>query len=356
MTRHYAQMRLSAWSDDEWLDLGPAEQHLYWVALTSPELSLAGVTDWRPKRLSKRARGWTPDLIDRTATELVERLYFVIDEDTEEVLIRSFVRHDGIVNSPNMMTGMARAYGSIASPVLRRVLVHELQRLYDENPDAPGWRSKEALALLDKAATDPAADRSGTPSTNRSGNPSGKGSRNPSAKGSDHLFDDPSGTPSGKGSGNPSAKGCPTPAPTPAPLTSTLDDSLRESGDAVATPGQDAAAVTASTVTAAWVDAITANDVTPSSGQKSAVGKLAKELLKTNDPARVLAAAQQAGAKGQTQIDRELTVMNGRAVIPRPGQIRSTTDERVAQALALRGNGSGAPSQPLRPAIGGTRR
>jgi len=347
--RKFAQFRLSMWNDDDWLDLNPAEQHLYTVVLTSPELTLAGVTDWRPKRIAKRARGWSPDLIERTAASLVDRLFLVIDEDTEEALVRSFVRHDGIVDQPNMMTGMARAYGAIASPGIRRVLVHELKRLHDQHPDAKGWNSREAVDLLDRPSVDP--------STYPCGNPSGKGSPNPSGSPSGT----PSGRPSGKGSRNPSTNPSPTPAPAPSTSHQAPSESLRDSGDAPAPPLDAAATITPQAVTAAWVDACTANGVTPSGGQKGNVGKLAKELLRTNDPERVLEAARQAGARGHVAIDRELTVMHGRAVVPirvaaptRP----STTDSRVQMAydLAAEFDGYAEPEPAKLPAIGGTTR
>lgn len=70
----------------------------------------------------------------------------------------------------------------------------------------------------------------------------------------------------------------------------------------------------AQTITAAWIDAVRANGVTPSGGQVGQVAKLAKDLLvKGNDPDHLLAAAKSAGAKGFTSIDRELTALAGQA-------------------------------------------
>lgn len=86
-------------------------------------------------------------------------------------------------------------------------------------------------------------------------------------------------------------------------------------------------ALHAGAVVAAWVEACEANDVRPSAGQRSQVGRLAKELLAAgNDPARVLAAARAAAAKGFATIDRELTAMAGR----RPGALEAPDDELPA--------------------------
>ena len=72
------------------------------------------------------------------------------------------------------------------------------------------------------------------------------------------------------------------------------------------------AKITPHAVVGVWVEAMKANDVTPTQGMRNQVGKLAKELLGSNDADRVLDAARQAGAKGFATIDRELAALAGR--------------------------------------------
>lgn len=79
-----------------------------------------------------------------------------------------------------------------------------------------------------------------------------------------------------------------------------------------AEPPPEPTDITPRVVVAAWVESMSANGVTPSQGMRNQVGKTAKELLASNDPTRVMAAARQAGAKGFATIDRELTAMAGR--------------------------------------------
>jgi hypothetical protein len=94
--------------------------------------------------------------------------------------------------------------------------------------------------------------------------------------------------------------------------------------------------VTADEVVARWVDANRENGIEPSQAQRSQVGRTARELLRTNDPRRVLAAARQAGRKGYASIDRELTAMHGQVVTSRlNGAKPSHTDARVAAGLSL---------------------
>lgn len=187
MARDHARINLGIWSDDDWRDLSPGAQHLYFVLLTQPTLTYAGVADWRPARLRALAGSWGHDEFERAAAELARGLYIVVDGDTEEVLIRSFVKHDGLMKQPNMAVSMVRAYEATASRAIRGVFIHELNRLRETAPELGGWKSCQHL--LGNRSIDPAT----------------------------HPTDYPSVDPSVKGGSTPSGKGCPTPSPSPSP-------------------------------------------------------------------------------------------------------------------------------------------
>lgn len=206
MAREYAQIRLTIWNDDDFRALTPPAQWLYFLLLTHPTLTMAGVGDWRPSRLAVLA-GADVDLIEDAAVELAQRLYVVIDQETEEYLVRSFHRNDDLLKMPNMATAAARAAVKVTSAGLRGVLVHELHRLRGERPDLKGWASKELLDFMGGHAVDPASRPCWNPSVNPSRNPSVKGSGNPSPNPSIDPSGNPSGNPSEKGFPNPSGKG-----------------------------------------------------------------------------------------------------------------------------------------------------
>jgi len=153
MAREHARIQTSIWLDDDFLDLTPEAQHLYLVVTTQMSLNFCGVTAWHPGRLSQLAHGWTVEKVDAAAAELSAGLYLVIDETTGEVLVRSFIRNDGLLTSPNIAKAMYRKFSEIGSRVIRAVVVHELKRLYDEEPHLKGW--DQCRDLLDKRSTDP---------------------------------------------------------------------------------------------------------------------------------------------------------------------------------------------------------
>ena len=183
MAREYARIKVSIWSDPDFRALTAAAQQFYFLMLTSPDLDLAGVVDWRPARIAKRTAGATAASVRAAAAELVTARFLIIDEDTEEALVRSFVRHDGILKSPNMTRASIIAWMAVGSESIRRAYAVEVQRAAREEPGLPGLpRAEEALHF----PTEP------------DGNPSGSVPE-PFENGSETVSEDHTRTPSGSG-------------------------------------------------------------------------------------------------------------------------------------------------------------
>lgn len=150
MARDHARILLSIWGDDDWRDLPAASQRVYLLALSQPGLSYAGVVPYLPGRWSKLASDTSPGHIRKALGILEERRYVVLDADTEELLIRTFVRNDNVLRFPNVAVSMARAYRQIASHSIRAAFLAEIRNLR-ERPDTrnlPGWSRDEVAALL----------------------------------------------------------------------------------------------------------------------------------------------------------------------------------------------------------------
>ena len=259
--RNYAQLNIAIWNDDDFRALTPQAQHLYFLLLSHPTLSYCGVGDWRPKRLASMATGWTSADVQRAGAELIDRLFIVVDEETEEFLVRTFVKNDPLMRQRNLGVSMARAFSLVASEGIRGVIVGELNRLAEVRPELKGLDSDEVRQVLVKPSIDPSVYPCGNPwvdpsvkgSIDPSVDPSVRGEPNPkgdpsidpsvypcgnpwvdpSVKGSIDPSVDPSvrGEPNPKGdpSIDPSVDPSPTPAPTPPPLQ--LRESLEETED-----------------------------------------------------------------------------------------------------------------------------
>ena len=180
MANDHARIRRDIWADEDWRALTSPAQWLYMHLLSAPTLNFAGVADWRPPRIAALTAELTPGDVDHFAAELIGGRFILPDLDTEEVLIRSWVKHDGLLRSPNVTKALVKAHGKIASGPIRGVIVSQLQGLLDGGMEG-SWDA--AAPLLEK--TSYTFDEGvALLSPNPSDNPSGKGSGNPSAKSS----------------------------------------------------------------------------------------------------------------------------------------------------------------------------
>lgn len=165
MAREYANLRLDMLGDGDWRALSMPAQWLYKLLLTHPQTNRAGVCDWRPKRLAAMAAGLKAADVEAMAVELVDGFFIVVDEDTEEVAVRSYVKHDGVMKQPNMAVTMAKDWTGVASERIRSVIAFEVQKLKREQPDLPGWKSERHLeTILSSSGVDVKNDPSVNPS------------------------------------------------------------------------------------------------------------------------------------------------------------------------------------------------
>lgn len=151
--RQYALIHRAILDDPSWRCLTRSQQNLYLLLLLKLSTNLCGVVDWRPKKLAVNASDMTVETIEADAVVLEKKLYIVRDEDTDEVLIRSFLRNDAPLKSSKTATAVRSSYTDTASSKLRGVIVFELQRLYKEQRDWQGW--DQVRDLLDLPSIDP---------------------------------------------------------------------------------------------------------------------------------------------------------------------------------------------------------
>jgi hypothetical protein len=220
--KDHARINLDIWGDDDWLDLTPAAQHLYFVLWTSPQLSYCGTGEWHPGRIAAKAKGWTPTAVELAGAELSHELFLLIDTDTSEFILRSWMKHDGLWRIPNMAVSMANARADLASRSLRAVIVHEVKKLVTANPDLSSWERDAVAHMLTQKSLDPTDIPSYNPVVIPTDNPWVNPTPNPAANGYTN------------GNGNPPANPDRTPAPAPPPLTP-LQEGLRNRGTSPST-------------------------------------------------------------------------------------------------------------------------
>lgn len=140
------------WTEPTIRALPYAQQHAYLLAYTQPDLSRCGVLAYRPKRWA----GFAPDLSIRHLRKQFDALHdsrhVVLDDDHEELLIRTYIGHDGLLAQPLVVAAMVRDYSEVTSPAVRLAILTELRRLW--NKCSVEGERKGLLLLL---GADPAA-------------------------------------------------------------------------------------------------------------------------------------------------------------------------------------------------------
>lgn len=140
MARDHARILVSIWADKDFRRLDRTSQRMYLTLLSQQKLTYCGSLDYLPGRLSTLAADETPATVEATVRDLEAKRFLVVDRDVSELLIRSFIRHDGLLSSPNMCKAMLKDRAALLSDDLRDVVDDELRRAYQADPKAGGWK------------------------------------------------------------------------------------------------------------------------------------------------------------------------------------------------------------------------
>jgi hypothetical protein len=130
MARSEARLLFSVWEGLS--EISDSAKLAYFAVLTDSSLTQCGAGPLRPSK-------WCKNLREPVLSELDEHRKIFVDHDTEEVLIRTFVRRDGVAKMPNVLRAALKSATMIESLRLRKELAVELRTLHDERaPEAEG--------------------------------------------------------------------------------------------------------------------------------------------------------------------------------------------------------------------------
>jgi hypothetical protein len=127
------------------------------VLISQESINMAGVLPKQLRRWAGCVDGWTPEGVQSALDRLTERRYTLVDEDTEEVLVRSLIRNDEAYKTPGMLKSILKSAEHTQAPELRTALAVELGRL----DPLEGKKAEEGAALI--AATRLVLMPNGTP-------------------------------------------------------------------------------------------------------------------------------------------------------------------------------------------------
>lgn len=179
MARTHARLLCAIWDDPAWIQLGMGPQWLYERLLSDKAMNHAGVIiGLTYRRWARSAKDITAADVEKYMQELATARFVVIDEDTEEVLVRALVRRDGIADQPNILKAALNDARQASGLAIRSALASELRRLPPKRPDTVRMNYPDPHAVA--AEIDPeggAGPFPGKPSEEASGKPFATASR-----------------------------------------------------------------------------------------------------------------------------------------------------------------------------------
>lgn len=121
MARSHAKVLVQVWRDRDWTDLSQSAQWLYVLLLSQPKLTLVGTLEVTTGRWAHLAAGLSREAIEDALSELRAASKVIVDDYTDELLIRTFTTHDIDPNrvNVNLAKGLWGQWSCIASDHLR---------------------------------------------------------------------------------------------------------------------------------------------------------------------------------------------------------------------------------------------
>lgn len=147
MARSHARIFTSIWDDPDFLARSSQAQRCYMMLLSQPNLGHAGILPTTVRRWTLLSADEDEAALRTALAELAEHNFVVVDERTEELVIRSLIRNDGVWKQPKVLAVAITEAASIRSPRLRACITEELAKL-DEVSSLPDSTRPGVESLL----------------------------------------------------------------------------------------------------------------------------------------------------------------------------------------------------------------
>jgi hypothetical protein len=130
MARTHARIQTSIWTDPDFRALDSRPQRAYLLLVSQPQINNCGVLPYVPKRWAKLAADDTLETFEDAISELALERFVLVDDETEELLVRTFVRHDRIIAQPNLVKSARLQFLEIESLPIKATIYHEHPALW----------------------------------------------------------------------------------------------------------------------------------------------------------------------------------------------------------------------------------
>lgn len=120
MARSYGALKVAVWeAGSGFRNLTQLAQWCYVLLISQPQLNNLGVLPYTPEKWVRFAAGLTHQTLDSGLEELDQLRYIVVDLDTGELLVRTFIKHDKVWQQPSLITNARKLIREVESDEIR---------------------------------------------------------------------------------------------------------------------------------------------------------------------------------------------------------------------------------------------
>jgi len=119
---------VTIWTNRDFTALVQEDQRTYLMLTTQPGINLCGVVPITWGRWTTTTADCTADSLRASLDRLKAARFIVVDYGTDELLVRTFIRHDGVWRNKKTRAGMFNQRQSIVSDKIRAALDTEIER------------------------------------------------------------------------------------------------------------------------------------------------------------------------------------------------------------------------------------
>lgn len=128
MPRNYGRTSTSIWRDKDFLKRTPEARFVYTMLFNQANITACGVLELTVTRWARNT-GYSVAVVEEALNELEDHDYVVVDGDTEELLIRSFVKWDGGAGNDLRRRAIRDSASTVGSDRLRAAIAHQLDKM-----------------------------------------------------------------------------------------------------------------------------------------------------------------------------------------------------------------------------------
>lgn len=158
MARIFTPIYCAIWRDPDFCALPSDAQRTYFMLVSQDDITACGTLPLRLRRWSKTLPESDRHTLELGLKELAENGFILIDDDTEELLCRTFAKWDGGYKHSQRLRGVIASAEAIQSLGLRTAVALELRKLGVETaipiPPSSHDRATPVPPATDDRATD----------------------------------------------------------------------------------------------------------------------------------------------------------------------------------------------------------